>query len=84
MDDIVAHLIEVFMPIIKAMVDLPEAIEFGGQVTANKTVMLGLRLDRDDTGKIIGRQGRHAESLRALMHAVGCRYRCRVILEILE
>jgi predicted RNA-binding protein YlqC (UPF0109 family) len=37
-----------------------------------------------DVGKVIGRQGRIARSLRALVRAAGARRRERLVLEIAE
>ena len=46
--------------------------------------MLELRVHPSDLGKVIGRQGRMAESMRIILGAVGMKLRKRVTVEILE
>jgi predicted RNA-binding protein YlqC (UPF0109 family) len=46
--------------------------------------VLQLRVAKDDVGKVIGRQGRIARALRAIVRASGARSHRRVVLEILE
>jgi predicted RNA-binding protein YlqC (UPF0109 family) len=69
--------------IAKALVDHPEqvlvnAVE-GEQVTVRE-----LRVAPDDLGKVIGRQGRTAKSIRTLLGAAGMKLKKRYTLEILE
>ena len=46
--------------------------------------MLELRVHPSDLGKVIGRQGRMAKSIRIILGAVGVKLRKRVTVEILE
>jgi len=67
----------------KALVDAPgevevEALEEGGQT------ILELFVAEDDLGRIIGRQGRMARSLRTIVNAAALRTRKRYQLEIVE
>jgi uncharacterized protein len=67
----------------KALVDAPgevevEAFEEGGQT------VLELFVAEDDLGRIIGRQGRMARSLRTIVNAAALRTRKRYQLEIVE
>jgi predicted RNA-binding protein YlqC (UPF0109 family) len=39
---------------------------------------------RDDLGKVIGKQGRTARSIRTILSAAGMKLRKRIVLEILE
>jgi predicted RNA-binding protein YlqC (UPF0109 family) len=43
-----------------------------------------LRVHPDDVGKVIGRKGRTAQSIRTLLGAMGMKERKRFVLEILE
>jgi predicted RNA-binding protein YlqC (UPF0109 family) len=47
-------------------------------------VVLRLHVAKDDVGKVIGRQGRIARALRAIVRAGGARQRRRLILEIAD
>ena len=67
----------------KALVEAPgevevEALEEGGQT------VLELFVAEDDLGRIIGRQGRMARSLRTIVNAAALRTRKRYLLEIVE
>jgi uncharacterized protein len=68
--------------IVKALVDEP------GQVSVNQiegeTTVFELAVAPPDLGKVIGRQGRVARALRALVGAAGIRAHKRFALEILE
>ncbi|MFZ8860981.1 MAG: KH domain-containing protein, partial [Thermocrinis sp.] len=49
-----------------------------------KTVVIELRVDKADVGKVIGKQGRIARALRTILSAMGRKTGKRVVLEILE
>jgi predicted RNA-binding protein YlqC (UPF0109 family) len=63
------------------LVDNPEAVHVSQQERGN-TIELRLMVDPDEMGKVIGRQGRVARALRALVAASATRAGKRVILEI--
>ena len=47
-------------------------------------VVLELRVNPEDMGKVIGRQGRIAKEIRAIMKAVAQKNDCRVSVEIVD
>ncbi len=47
-------------------------------------IELELRVAPDDLGKVIGRQGRTARSLRTILAAAGAKRGRRVVVEIVE
>ena len=66
--------------IAKSLVDAPDEVfveKFDDDV-------IELEVAEADVGKVIGRQGRTARALRALLSAAGHRARRRYVLEILE
>jgi predicted RNA-binding protein YlqC (UPF0109 family) len=67
----------------KAIVDAPEEVEVEAFDEGGQTV-LELFVADDDLGRVIGRQGRMARSLRTILHAASVRTRKRYQLEILE
>jgi uncharacterized protein len=69
--------------IAKALVDRPDEVRVDSKVGAPVTV-IELRVNPDDLGKIIGRQGRTAKSIRTLLAAVGAKHHKRFTLEIVE
>ena len=69
--------------IAKALVDKPEEVSVR-QVEGEQTVVLELRVAPSDLGKVIGRQGRTARSIRTILGAAGMKLKKRFTLEILE
>ena len=54
------------------------------EVQREGTTILQLTVAKEEVGKVIGRQGRIARALRAIVRASGARSHNRVVLEILE
>jgi len=69
--------------IARALVDNPEEVAVTALEGSQATV-LELKVAKDDLGKIIGKQGRTARSLRTILNAASAKERRRVVLEILE
>ncbi len=69
--------------IAKALVDNPEDVSVA-EVEGEQTTVLELRVNNDDLGKVIGRQGRTARAIRTLLAAAGMKVHKRFVLEILE
>ena len=67
----------------KAMVEKPDEVEVEAFEEDGQTV-LELVVAESDLGKVIGRQGRTARSLRTIVHAAALRTRKRYQLEIVE
>ncbi|NDD26804.1 MAG: KH domain-containing protein [Proteobacteria bacterium] len=63
------------------LVDHPDAVEVD-VIDEDRTTVLELRVDPDDLGRIIGRQGRVAQALRTLVKAAAARDGRRVTVEI--
>jgi len=68
---------------VKALVDTPEAVSVVRTVD-EMGVLLTLTVAPDDMGKIIGRDGNIAKSLRTLLRVVGMKHNARVNLKINE
>jgi uncharacterized protein len=69
--------------IAKALVDLPEEVAVR-EITGEQVTVLELRVAPTDLGKVIGKQGRTARSIRTLLGAAGMKLNRRFTLEILE
>jgi uncharacterized protein len=65
------------------LVDDPEAV-LVEEEERDDAIVLRLHVAKDDVGKVIGRQGRIARALRAIVRAGGARQRRRLILEIAD
>jgi predicted RNA-binding protein YlqC (UPF0109 family) len=69
--------------IAKSLVDQPEEVAVA-EIEGEQTTVLELKVAQDDLGKVIGKQGRTARSIRTILAAAGMKLRKRVVLEILE
>ncbi len=69
--------------IAKALVDHPDQVQVN-VVEGEQVIVLELRVHAEDLGKVIGRQGRTAKSIRTLLGAAGMKLKKRFTLEILE
>jgi predicted RNA-binding protein YlqC (UPF0109 family) len=69
--------------IAKALVDSPEGVSVS-EVAGQHATVFELRVAQSDVGKVIGKQGRTARSIRTLLSAVGTKLDRRFSLEILE
>ena len=74
---------ELVREIARALVDEPNAVEVDA-VNRGENTILELRVAPQDVGKVIGKQGRTARSVRTILGAVGMKLRHRYTLDILE
>ena len=83
MDASVAPIVELVELIAKALVDKPEEVSVN-LVEGEQVKVLELKVDPSDLGKVIGKKGRTAKSIRTLLGAAGMKLKKRFTLEILE
>ena len=69
--------------IAKSLVDYPEQVVVQS-VEGQQGTMLELKVSENDLGKIIGKQGRTARSIRSILNAASMKLKKRYGLEILE
>ena len=74
---------ELITQIARALVDLSDEVSVEEEVHGESTT-LRLRVARSDVGKVIGKQGRTARSMRTILGAVSMKHRHRYTLDILE
>ncbi len=67
----------------RALVDKPESVSVA-EVEGEKTTVFELRVDQNDLGKVIGKQGKTARAMRTILSAAGTKIGKRCVLEILE
>jgi hypothetical protein len=63
------------------LVSNPEAIVIN-QVNQGSTIVLELKVDQSDMGKVIGKQGRRAQAIRSIMKARATLQGKRVVVDI--
>jgi hypothetical protein len=69
--------------IAQALVDEPQAVEVNS-VGREDNTLIELRVAPQDVGKVIGKQGRTARSMRTILGAVSMKLHHRYSLDILE
>ncbi|HEY3303514.1 MAG TPA: KH domain-containing protein [Candidatus Binatia bacterium] len=67
----------------KSLVNNPEAVEVK-ETQGDTASVLELKVAKEDLGRIIGKQGRTAKSIRTILNAAASRSNRRVVLEIVE
>ena len=69
--------------VVRALVDRPDSVAVH-DVDGSRTTVYELRVGPGDLGKVIGKNGQTAKSLRTILGAVSARQGKRAVLEILE
>lgn len=69
--------------VVKSLVDKPDAVSIT-EVEGEKALVLELRVDQADLGKVIGKQGRTAKAIRTILNASGVKSGKKAVLEILD
>ncbi len=67
----------------KVLVDNPDKVEVN-EIVGEQTTVVELRVAKEDLGKVIGKQGRTAQSIRTILNAASTRLKKRAVLEIVE
>lgn len=69
--------------IIKSLVSKPEAVKIERRID-EKGVLLELTVDPEDLGRVIGKRGATAQSVRTLLRALGTKNEARYNLKIVD
>ena len=69
--------------IAKALVDKPEKVGVT-EIEGQQAYVIELKVDREDIGKIIGKQGRTVRAIRTILNAASAKIKKRSSLEIIE
>jgi predicted RNA-binding protein YlqC (UPF0109 family) len=67
----------------KALVDNPEDVHVEA-IEGERSVILQLKVNNDDIGKVIGKQGKIAQALRTIVKAAATKQGKNAIVEILD
>jgi len=74
---------ELIQSIVKALVDNPDQVVVE-EITTQQTLMLELRVAKEDIGKVIGKKGRTAQAMRTILSCASAKTQKRAILEIID
>jgi len=67
----------------RSLVNNPDAVEVK-ETEGESASVLELKVAKEDLGRIIGKQGRTAKSIRTILNAAASRSNRKVVLEIVE
>ncbi|MDA3918139.1 MAG: KH domain-containing protein [Deltaproteobacteria bacterium] len=74
---------ELIKHIAQALVDNQDEVDVK-EIKAQQTIVLELRVAKEDLGKVIGKKGRTAQAMRTILSCASAKKQKRVILEIVE
>lgn len=75
-----AKLVEIMA---KSLVDYPEQVNVN-EIVGENTTVIELKVAKEDLGKVIGKEGRTARSIRTILNGASTKLRKRTVLEIVE
>ena len=75
-------MVELVKYIAQSLVEKPEAVDVR-EVETEDSIVIELRVDPDDMGKVIGKQGRIAKAIRTVVKAASVKAEKPVFVEII-
>jgi uncharacterized protein len=73
---------ELLTIIAKSLVDNPDSVQVN-EIAGEHSIILELKVAEEDMGKVIGKQGRIAKSIRTVVKAAAIKENKRVVVEII-
>ena len=70
--------------IVKELIDNPDNVEITEEEEDDKTVIFNVKVAEDDIGKVIGKKGRTANSIRIIMRAASAKKDKSSIVKIMD
>ena len=68
--------------IAKSLVDNPDEVHVN-EIEKEKVIILELQVAKEDTGKVIGKQGKIAKAIRTVVKAAAIKEEKKVLVEII-
>ena len=68
--------------IVKSLVDNPDKVEVSTEIESEKVVILKVSVDPSDLGKVIGKGGKIANSIRTIIKSASAKSGIRFIVKI--
>lgn len=76
-------IIGVLQPLFKEIVDFPDGVSLS-VYQGEQTAVFEIKVQKEDLGKIIGKDGKMARALRMILHSLASKYGRRAVLEIVQ
>lgn len=84
MSDLTEDLVGLVDAIVRPLVEVEEDLDITAMETEEDTLLVEIRVNEDDAGKVIGRQGRVIKSIRTLARAAASREGVPVEVELID
>ena len=75
---------EILEVVIKSLVDNKEDVSINEKTNDNKSICYEVKVAKNDMGKVIGKQGKMAKSIRTIMKAIATKEHKRISVEFLD
>ena len=70
--------------IVLPLIEFPDDLEISASEDEDGSILVEMRVNEEDAGKVIGRQGRIIKSIRTLVRAAAARSGAQVDVELLD
>lgn len=70
--------------IVKQLVDKPEKVNVEATSPDQKSFEIKVEVDKEDIGKVVGKQGKNVNAIRTLLTAVAAKDKRRATLQVVE
>lgn len=84
MSDLTEDLVGLVDAIVRPLVEVEEDLDITAMETEEDAILVEIRVNEDDAGKVIGRQGRVIKSIRTLARAAASRKGVPVEVELID
>ena len=84
MADLTEDLAGLVDSVVRPLVDVPEELEIDAFEAEDDAIIVEIRVNEDDAGKVIGRQGRVIKAVRTLARAAASREGAQVEVELID
>ena len=84
MTDLTEDLAGLVESVVRPLVEVPEDLEIDAFETEDGPILVEIRVNEEDAGKVIGRQGRVIKAIRTLARAAASRSGAQVEVELLD
>lgn len=84
MSELTEEIVGLVEVVVVPLIDFPDELEIDGIEEDNGTIVVEMRVNPDDAGKVIGRQGRVIKAIRTLARAAASKEGVHVEVELLD
>ena len=70
--------------VVRPLVDFPDDLDISASDAEDGSILVEMRVNEEDAGKVIGRQGRVIKAIRTLARAAASRTGAHVQVELLD